>query len=72
MRAGPERQRNIPPGESIKVWESPDSLQLPWNDVLSPHPPPETPYRGKEKHIWPSFNLFNKPIFVVEAGSFKF
>lgn len=45
---GPERQRSIPPGESIKVWESPDSLQLPWNDVLSPHPPTETPYRGRK------------------------
>lgn len=40
VRACPERQRSIAPGESLKVWESPDSLQLPWNDALSPHPPP--------------------------------
>lgn len=53
MRTGPIHQSHSALVTDLtpitQVWGSPDSLQLPWNDVQGPHPPPKTSAEDKKK-----------------------
>ena len=51
------------------VWGSPDSLQLPWNDVQGPHPPPpqNTLRWGKKKPLHSPFYFLKVLLFVITS-----